>query len=179
MPAMDFLTRQLRIFPLFTLAMLLAGIVCAACGPNVIKGRPPFVGITTMNLADDRLATEFRIDNQNEVAMNIEAFAVGIMVDDVPLTRETREVKLLIDANSSEEILVEETPTDAASRLLDALERREVNSLPFELSGQVRTLEDGTLRFEQKGHLYPVPGKPGFYRSAVTQAQELRRNEKL
>jgi len=176
---MDFLTRQLRIIPSVTLVMLLASLICTACGPNIIKGRPPFVGIATMNLAAGRLATEFRIDNQNEVAMNIEAFEVSVTVDDVRITRDKRDLKLLIDANSTEEILVEETPTDDVSRLLGSLERREVNSLPFELSGSARTLEDGVLRFEQKGHLYPVPGKPGFFRSAVTQAQELRRNEKL
>jgi len=176
---MDFLTRQLRIIPSLSLAVLLAAVVCTACGPNVIKGRPPFVGIATMNLAGGRLATEFRIDNQNEVAMNIEAFEVSVTVDNVRLTGDRREQKLLIDANSTEEIVAEETPTDAVSRLLGSLERGEVNSLPFELSGQVRTLEDGVLRFEQKGHFYPVPGKPGFFRSAVTQAQELRRSDKL
>ena len=61
---------------------------------------------------------------------------------------------------------------------LASLENREVKSLPFTLQGSVRTLEDGILRFEQKGHLYPVPGKPGFFRSAVTQAEQLR-HEKL
>ena len=161
---MDFVTRQLRIVPSVTLIMLLASVIGTACGPNVIKGRPPFVSIATMNLTAGHLATEFRIDNQNELAMNIEAFEVSVIVDSVRLTREARDLELLIDANSTEEILVEEAPSDDVSRLLGALERREVNSLPFELNGQVRTLEDGILRFEQKGHLYPVPGKPGFFR---------------
>ena len=86
---------------------------------------------------------------------------------------------LAIDANSAEEIRVGERPGGEALDLLSSLERREVNSLPFELVGRVRTQEDGYLRFEQKGHLYPVPGRPGSFRSAATQAKELRRDEKL
>lgn len=171
--------RQLRSLPPAALAVLLAGAICTACGPQVIEGRPPFVGISSMNLSGGRLTTEFRIDNQNGVAMNVEAFEVSVAVGDVLLSQDARQLALLIDANSAEEILVEESPADDVTRLLDSLEQREVNSLPFELNGRVRTLEDGYLRFEQKGHLYPVPGKPGFFRSAVTQAQELRRSEKL
>jgi len=95
------------------------------------------------------------------------------------LASEQRALQLAIDANSAEEVQVREFPQAPTRDLLASLENREVASLPFSLRGSVRTLEDGTLRFEQKGHLYPVPGKPGFFRSAVTQAEELRREEKL
>jgi hypothetical protein len=177
---MEFLTQRLRSYLPGTLAvLLLAGVACTACGPQVIKGRPPFVSISTMSLAEGRLATEYRIDNQNGVAMNIDAIEVTMTVDDVQLTRDARELRLLIDANSAEEYRVEETPADDVRRMLGSLERGEVNSLPFELGGRVLTQEEGYLRFEQKGHLYPVPGRPGSFRSAVTQAQELRRDDKL
>jgi hypothetical protein len=176
---MEFMIRQLRSCPSGALALLMAGALCTACGPQVIEGRPPFVGIASMSLSDGRLATEFRVDNQNEVPMNIQAFEVSVTAGDVMLTRDTRQLDLLIDANSAEEILVEESPAQDVMKLLDSLEQREVNSLSFEMNGRVRTLEDGYLRFEQKGHLYPVPGRPGSFRSAVTQAQNLRRDEKL
>ena len=158
-----------------TLVVLVFGV--ASCGSSVIEGRPPFIGISAMQLADGKLSADFRISNQNDVAMTIQAIDITITIDDVELVRENRDLQLTIDANSAEEVLVEELPEDFTRDLLQSLERGAVNSLPFSLRGRVRTLEDGYLRFEQKGHLYPVPGKPGYFRSAVTQAQELRREE--
>jgi hypothetical protein len=178
---MESLTFRLRSFALGPLvSLVLAALLCAACGsPGIITGRPPFVGIADMRLADGLLRTDFRIDNQNGVPMNVESIEIEVMAGGASLIRENRPLNLAIDANSAEEVRVEQRPGDEARALLDSLERREVNSLSFELSGRVLTQEDGYLRFEQKGHLYPVPGRPGSYRSAVTQAQELRREEKL
>jgi hypothetical protein len=158
-----------------TLVLLLVG--CASCGPRIIEGRPPFIGISAMQLADEKLSADFRISNQNDVAMTIQAIDITITIDQVELVREDRDLRLSIDANSAEEVHVEELPEDFTRDLLQSLERGAVNSLPFSLRGRVRTLEDGYLRFEQKGHLYPVPGKPGAFRSAVTQAQDLRRED--
>ena len=177
---MAILTQRLRCcVPGYLAVLLLAGVISTSCGPQIIKGRPPFVSISAMNMSAGQLTTEYRIDNQNGVAMNIQAIEVLVTVDDAQLTRDNRDLGLLIDANSAEEYRVEEPAAEDARRLLASLERGEVNSLPFELSGQVLTQEDGHLRFEQKGHLYPVPGRPGNFRSAVTQAQQLRRDDKL
>jgi hypothetical protein len=178
---MEFLTRRLQSLTHGKLAvLLLIAAACTACGgKQVIEGRPPFVGISAMSQAGGELTTEFRVDNQNGVPMNIQAIDVTVSLGDIPLAKVNREQQLAIDANSAEEIRVEEQPGDEALDLLGSLERREVNSLPFELVGRVRTQEDGYLRFEQKGHLYPVPGRPGSFRSAATQAKQLRRDEKL
>lgn len=160
-------------------ALLLAVALCTACGPQIITGRPPFIGISAMQLVDDTLGADFRISNENGVAMTIEAIDIKVIVNGVELAGENRELQLVIDANSAEEVRVEELPEPFTRDLLLSLENREVNSLPFSLQGSVRTLEDGNLRFEQKGYLYPVPGKPGFFRSAVTQAEKLRRENEL
>jgi len=156
-------------------ALLLLVMAGAACGHRVIEDRPPFVGISGMVLSDDRLSIAFRIANQNELAMNVKAIDITVTVDGMDLVHEDREVQLSIDANSAEELRVEELPAPATRDLLASLEAGEIMSLPFGLEGSVLTQESGTLRFEQKGHLYPVPGKPGAFRSAVTQAEELRR----
>lgn len=161
------------------LAFALLALGCASCGPQVIKGRPPFIGIAGMSLQNEVLATDFRIANQNGVAMNIQAVEITVTVDGATLTREQGERQLAIDANSSEELRVERPADDSTRRLLGALERREVQSLSFELAGRVRTQEDGHLRFEYRGHFYPVPGRPGYFRSAVTQADKLRREDPL
>jgi len=166
--------------PLGRLALLLLAVaVCVSCGPPVIEGRPPFVGISGMHLIDNTLSADFRISNQNGVPMTIEAIDLEVRVNGARLASENQQLKLVIDANSAEEINVEELPEAFTRDLLASLENREVKSLPFSLTGSVATLESGRLRFEQKGHLYPVPGKPGSFRSAVTQAEELRREEQL
>jgi len=177
---MESLTRRFQFVRRGPLAaMLLAAAACTACGPQVIEGRPPFVSIATLSLVENDLTAEFRVDNQNEVAMNIQAVDITVAVNDAELLRENRNLQLSIDANSAEDVRVAQQPSDLARDSLMSLERHEVNSLPFTLSGRVLTQEDGYLRFEQKGHLYPVPGRPGSFRSAVTQAQELRRDDKL
>jgi hypothetical protein len=161
------------------LAIALLALGCASCGPQLIEGRPPFIGIASMSLQNDVLSTDFRIANQNSVAMNIQAAEITVTVDGATLTREQGQRQLAIDANSSEELRVERPADDSTRRLLGALERREVQSLSFELTGRVLTQEDGYLRFEHKGHFYPVPGRPGYFRSAVTQADQLRREDPL
>ena len=157
--------------------LILAGSILQACGPQVIKGRPPFVRISSMSLDDDRLSAVFDISNQNGVPMTIDRIQVTVTVNDVELAGEDREFRLAIDANSTEEVRVEELPDAFTSELLASLEDGEVKSLPFDLEGRVTTVEDGLLRFEYRGHLYPVPGRPGQFRSAVTQARELQRED--
>jgi hypothetical protein len=159
--------------------LLLSAWVCLSCASGVIEGRPPFVGISGMNLAGDMLSTDFRVSNQNEVAMDIESIDITVTVDSVELASESRDLQLSVDANSAEEVQVRQSPGAAALDLLVSLQSGDVKSLPFDLRGSVRTQADGVLRFEHKGHLYPVPGKPGFFRSAVTQAEELRRTNEL
>jgi hypothetical protein len=152
-------------------------IVTLSCGPNIIKGRPPFISISSMSLIDDRLSADFDISNQNGVPMTITMIDITVTVNEVELTRENRAFELEIGANSAEEVSVEELPDEFTRELLESLANKEVKSLPFDLEGRVQTLEDGFLAFSHKGHLYPVPGKPGYFRSAVTRSQGLRREE--
>ena len=109
--------------------------------------------------------------------MTLQAVELEVSVDSGVLVSERRELALEIGASSSEELHVSTTLDTGMRNLLAALEGQSVNSVAFELKGSVRTLEDGALHFEQRGHLYPVPGKPGHFRSAVTQAEKLQREK--
>ena len=160
--------------PLFLAA---AVAVIVSCGPNIIKGRAPFISISSMSLIDDRLSADFDIRNQNGIPMTISMIDITVTVNDVELTRENREFELLVGANSAEEVNVEELPDEFTRSLLESLANKEVKSLPFDLEGRVRTVEDGYLRFSHEGHLYPVPGKPGYFRSTVTRSKKLSREE--
>jgi len=161
------------------LLILLTVLSCTSCGPQVIKGRPPFISISDMALDENRLSAEFDIRNQNGIPMTIDRVDITVTVNDVELVREQRSFDLIVGANSAEHVIVEELPDGERLALLESLETGEVRSLPFDLEGTVHTDEDGNLRFSQKGYLYPVPGRPGQFRSTVTQAQGLQRDDKF
>ena len=164
-------------FPVRLAILVSAALLCVACGPKLIKGRAPFISISGMSLVDERLSAEFDIRNHNDVPMTITMIDINVTVNDTELTRENRPFDLKVGANSAEAVRVEELPDDFTRALLASLERGEVKSLPFDLNGRINTVEDGYLSFSHKGHLYPVPGKPGHFRSAVTQSQELKRED--
>ena len=161
------------------LPVLLLLVIAAGCGPNVIKGRPPFISIPGMSLVDNDLSAVFDISNQNGVPMSITSIDITVTVRDAEITRYNENFKLVIDTNSTEEVSVEKLPDDFTETLLVSLDRGDLKSLPFDLKGRVNTVEDGFLNFENTGYLYPVPGKPGHYRSAVTQSKGLRREDRL
>ena len=152
---------------------LLVILSCSACGPQIIRGRPPFISISELSLEGEQLSAHFSISNQNGEPMNIDGIEIEVRVEEAELTRYNEDFKLKIGANSTEVIEVEQLP-DAFSRdLLTSLESGNVASLPFRLEGRVHTIEDGFLQFRHKGHLYPVPGRPGQFRSATTQSSRI------
>lgn len=164
-----------RIVPAVLLVLTMS--LLASCGPSIIKGRPPFISISGMSLEGDTLSADFDISNQNGIPMTIDSIDITVTVNDVELTRYNSDFKLTIDTNSTEEVNVEKLPDDFTQSLLASLDKGDLNSLPFDLQGRVHTVEDGFLNFAHKGYLYPVPGKPSHYRSAVTHAKGLRREE--
>jgi len=159
------------------LLLLLVGACAISCSSQIIKGRPPFINISGMSLVEDRLSADFDIRNQNGVPMTIDMIDISVTVNDVELARDNRKFDLAIGANSAEEVHVEELPDEFTRSLLESLGSGEVKSLPFDLKGRVHTLEDGYLSFAHKGYLYPVPGKPGYFRSTARLAEGLRREE--
>ncbi len=163
--------------PLYIFLPALLLVFLAGCGPNVIKGRPPFISISDMSLVDGELSAVFDISNQNGVPMSITAIDITVTVRDAEITRYNENFELVIDTNSTEEVSVEKMPDDFTQTLLASLDSGELNSLPFDLKGRVNTVEDGFLKFENTGYLYTVPGKPGHFRSAVTQSKGLRRED--
>lgn len=165
--------------PVFALLVFFTLVVTASCGPKVIKGRPPFVSISDMKMDGETLLTEFDISNQNGVVMTAESVEITVMVNTTELLRFSSNESLEITANSTEEVRVEDRPDDFTRNLLTSLDDGRLKSLAFDLKATVITLEDGRLRSEHTGYLYPVPGRPGSYRSAVTQAKGLVRDDKL
>jgi len=166
-----------NLFAPAVLVLALAAMLIAACGPKVIRGRPPFVNVSGLNLANDTLHAEFGISNQNGVPMTIRAADFSVSVRETELVRYAQPVELAIDANSTEDVRTAQAVEPFTRTLLVSLDNGELASLAFDLAGSVETAGEGTLRFEYTGYLYPVPGRPGYYRAAVTEARELLRED--
>lgn len=172
--------RRRRPTPLvLALLVFVTLFVTVSCGPQVIKGRPPFVSISDMKMDGETLLTEFDISNQNGVTMTTESVEITVMVNTTELVRFSSSESIEIAANSTEEVNIEDTPGDFTRNLLTSLDDGRLKSLAFDLKATVVTVEDGRLLSEHTGYLYPVPGRPGSYRSAVTQAKGLVRDDQL
>ena len=164
---MEFINKKLLV------VFLLVVMACTACGTNIIRGKPPFISIASLTLKDEQLSAVFNLSNQNGEPMEIQGVEIRVEIQQVELTRYNSDFRLIIDSNSVEEVQVDELPDEFTRELLTSLEGGEVNSLPFQLEGQVQTQGDGALRFKNKGYLYPVPGRPGQFRSATTHASKI------
>lgn len=152
--------------------LLMLFSLCVACGPHQVRGKAAVVSISSMTVAGEQFTATFNIRNINDVAMDIEQINITIRIRDVELTRHVESLALSIDPNTTEEVMVQKLPEGFASGLLAELESGNVNNLPFFLEGRMRTTQDGNVPFKYEGFLYPVPGKPGHYRSASSRTRE-------
>jgi hypothetical protein len=151
-----------------TILLIIALFAISACGPKIVKGQPPFISISSLTATDEELSADFDLRNINGVEMVIDSIEIRVEIADAELTRYNGEFDLTIGPNGTEEVHVNELPEEFGRDLLSSLESGEVLSLPFKLEGRVHTRDDGYLRFDHVGHLYPIPGRPGQFRSATT-----------
>jgi hypothetical protein len=166
-----------RTFRLALSALILPMILATACGPERIEGRPPFVSIAYMALESDQLTADFDIRNENEVPMTVNAVEVSVTVENSKLVTHRGNPGLEIGASSSERVHVEHRPDDVTRTMLEELQSGKRKSLAFDVTGNVQSTQDGRLEFAHRGYLYPMPGRPGEFRAAVTQAEALTREK--
>lgn len=155
------------------LLMLLISL-CTACGPHKVKGKAPVVSMSSMTIQGENLAATFNIRNINDVPLDIEQIRINIRVQEAELTRHVESMALSIDPNTTEEFAVSKLPDEFARDVLATLENQDVENLPFFLEGEMRTQQDGNVPFRYEGYLYPVPGRPGQYRSTSSHTREPR-----
>lgn len=149
--------------------------LCVGCGSShQVKGESPFIRISSMSILENSLSAEFNIQNINDVEMKIDAVDIKILGENVELVHYLDDLNLTVDPNATEEISLQELPNSSATQLLNELESGRISSLPFSLEGRVHTQQDGYLPFKNEGHLYPVPGKPGQFRSASSRSRDQR-----
>ena len=144
--------------------LALAIMLSSACGNKLIRGASPMVRMTELIHEDNTISLQISIRNLNGVDLDVLGAELTLLVDDGELFSYRGPVNINIVANGTESWSVDGDESENSRRLLDELEKGEVKSLPYSLKGSVTSREDGLLRFEHEGHIYPLPGRPGHFR---------------
>ncbi len=146
--------------------LVLALMFSAACGTKVVRGASPLVRMTELSHQDNNISLQVSMRNLNGVDLDILSIDIRLTVNENEdeLFVYSGPVDTNIVANGTESWSVEVEESKASRELLESLEKGEIKSLPYALKGSVTSKDDGTLRFEYEGHIYPLPGKPGHFR---------------
>ena len=146
--------------------LLSAALLCVSCGSKIVRGESPLVRITELSHADDNINLQLSMRNINGVDLKVQSIDFRLTVDEnkEELVVYSGPVAINITANGIESWSVETAESDAGRTLLDKLENGQIMSLPYHLKGSISSADEGTMRFEYDGHLYPLPGKPGHFR---------------
>lgn len=144
--------------------VFLAVILSTACGAKIIRGAAPLVRMNELSHQNDTITLQLSMRNINGVELDVQSIDVSLTVDDDELFSYQGPANTNIVANGTETWSVEIEESQSSRELLDSLENGEVKSLPYTLKGSISSTDDGTLRFEYEGHIYPLPGRPGRFR---------------
>jgi hypothetical protein len=144
--------------------LALACLLVSACGNKLIRGAAPLVYMTEMSLKDDRIMLQLGLRNLNGVDLDVLSIDLVMSAEGKDLLVYQGEVGTKIAANGTETLSLDADGKAGAAQLLISLEQGEVTSIPYLLTGSVTSSEEGSLRFEHEGHIYPLPGKPGHFR---------------
>lgn len=146
--------------------LVLTLMLCVACGSNVVRGEAPLVRMTELSHRDNNINLQINMRNINGVDLKIESIDVRLAVNDDKddLVVYNGPVNTNIVANGTESWSVDVEESEISRELLESLENGDIKSLPYTLKGSVQSAEEGTMRFEYEGHIYPLPGKPGHFR---------------
>lgn len=150
-----------------TLGLMLAifaTVLLASCGTKQIRGEPPMVRLNELSHQDGAITLELSMRNVNEAPLVLLAIDVELLVEENELLSYKGPVTTDIVANGTESWSIDVPESDSSRELLNKLQSGEVNSLPYSFKGSISSQDDGTLRFENKGHIYPLPGRPGYFR---------------
>lgn len=146
--------------------LLLTLLLCNACGSNIIRGASPIVRMTELSHQENNINVQLSMRNLNGVDLDVTSidFTLSVNENGDELFGYKGPVNTNIIANGTESWSVDIEESETSRALLDSLENGDIKSLPYTLKGSVQSKDDGKLRFEYEGHIYPLPGKPGYFR---------------
>jgi hypothetical protein len=144
--------------------ILLAVVLSAACGSKIIRGAAPMVRMTELSHQDNKITLQISMRNPNGVALDIQTIDFSLSASDDELFAYQGPIDTNIVTNGTETWSLEVEESENSRTLLDKLQNGDIKSLPYSLKGSVSTREEGILFFEHEGHIYPLPGRPGYFR---------------
>ena len=153
-----------------TSLLILFAFIFTACGSKLIRGEPPVLLMTELSHQDQNISLQLNMRNLNGVDLKIQSIDLTLTVndeedkDDHELFAYNGPASINIVANGTEFWTMEVEEDETSRELLDSLENGDAISLPYTLKGSVKTEDEGNMRFEYEGHIYPLPGKPGHFR---------------
>ena len=143
---------------------ILVMVLSTGCGTKIIRGASPMVRMNELSHQDQNIRLELSMRNLNGVELNVQNIDVSLSVDDNELFSYNGPAETNIVANGKETWSVEVEESQSSRDLLNTLQNGEVMSLPYSLKGRIQSADDDSLSFEYEGHIYPLPGKPGYFR---------------
>jgi hypothetical protein len=135
-----------------------------ACGGGQVRDEAPLVRVSELSHLDDAITVQLSIRNVNDEALEIRAVSFELTSEDEQFLAWDGPADVNIAAKGTETWSVGVADSTKGGVLLDSLEEGAIKSLPYALQGSVETVEGNTLRFEAAGHIYPQPGRPGYFR---------------
>ena len=138
--------------------------ILSACSGHAIRGIPPFVQVNGLAVDQQDLSLDLGVRNANSVLLDIQQIVFALKLDETDLAIYKAPSKATVPANGTENLRFSLSASTAISQLLSELENGDRNSLEYTLEGVLTVVEDGEMKFQRKGHLYPVPGRPGQFR---------------
>lgn len=139
-------------------------LLSIACGAKVIRGVSPMVRMNELSHQDNNIEVKLSIRNLNGVALDIQSIDFSLSIDAGEVFTYSGPVDTNITANGTETWSVKIEESESGRELLNTLQNGDVKSLPYSLKGKIISAKDGNLRFKHEGHIYPLPGRPGYFR---------------
>lgn len=122
------------------------------------------VRMVELNHQDSTLSLQLSIRNINDDPMDVLEIDFNMQAADKDFIVYSGPVNIEVGANSTENWTLEAEDNSNNRNLLNQLESGEINSLPYVMKGSIKSLGKSNLRFEHEGHIYPLPGRPGYFR---------------
>ena len=153
---------QAKLMRLALVPLIILGL--GACGAGQVRDESPMVRVSEVSNLDDGITVQLSIRNVNDEALDIRAISFELTSDDEPFLAWDGPSMVNIAARGTETWSVGISASASGRTLLDSLQQGSIKSLPYTLEGSVENVVGKTLRFEAVGHLYPLPGRPGYFR---------------
>jgi LEA14-like dessication related protein len=142
----------------------LCGLLLASCSSRAIRGESPFVQVNGMKLQEQNLTLDLGLRNVNSEAIFIEHIEFSVTLDETSLAVYNAASQASVTANGTENIRFELAATPGGIDLLNELERGDHSNLEYTLEGVLQDNEGHQMKVRRRGHIYPVPGRPGHFR---------------